>query len=110
MADEKREHHKVHHVVVSKTERPGHTTIGVVIDGAFVPIAQHVDGLVEAAKQRWNELGPIVPETDTGSSVAELQNRVAELERSHQALEAKVKAGAKPAGGGRSTAKPDADK
>lgn len=34
-------------VYASDLERDGHVTIGVMLDGAFVPIAQHKTGLLD---------------------------------------------------------------
>lgn len=95
MADEQKHRHNDLPIVVSLDERPGHHTFGVVYEGAFVPIAQHVDGLVEGMKQRWSELGGVTADSPERSSVGNLEDRVAELER--QLLEVTAKPAAKPA-------------
>jgi hypothetical protein len=81
-------------VVASKLERAGHHTIGVIIDGAFVPIAQHVDGLVEAMKTRWSALGGTQVDSFVETAVTGLETRLASLEQAHALLEAKVNAAA----------------
>lgn len=90
MAAEQHNRHTDLPVVVKLDEREGHHTYGVVHDGAFVPIAQHVDGIVEQAKQRWSEAGGVVAESDGSRSVGNLEDRVAELERQLLELQAKV--------------------
>jgi hypothetical protein len=94
MPDEQTHRHRDLPIVVKLDERPGHHTYGVVDEGAFVPIAQHVSGLVEGMKQRWSELGGVTAESDERSSVGNLEDRVAELER--QVLELSAKPEPKP--------------
>lgn len=78
-------------VVVKLDEREGHHTFGVILDGAFVPIAQQLDGHVDGMKARWSELGGVVAESPETSSVGTLEDKVAELERKVLELEAKQK-------------------
>jgi len=83
-------------VVASQLEREGHTTIGVILDGAFVPIAQHANGLVERMVSRWSGLGGTKVASFVESAVSGLETRLAELEQSHALLAAKVSASAPP--------------
>jgi hypothetical protein len=78
-------------VVADTLEHPENLTIGVIVDGAFVPIAQHNFGAVEQMKTRWNDLGGVHVEGGDTAALAEHENRLAELERKHLALEAQVK-------------------
>lgn len=91
MADEQTHRHVDLPVVLKLDERPGHHTFGVILDGAFVPIAQHVDGHVEGMKARWSELGGVVADSPERSSVGTLEDKVAELERQVLELTAKPK-------------------
>jgi len=68
-------------VVADTEERDEHLTIGVIIDGAFVPIAQQPLGLIEAMKTRWNGLGGTKVESHADAAVQQLEDRVATLER-----------------------------
>lgn len=87
MADEQPRNHrspgrfKALHVVADTVERDEHLTIGVLIDGAFIPIAQHPLGYVESQKQRWNEIGGSHVDDAVGSSTQHLEDRLAKLER-----------------------------
>jgi hypothetical protein len=83
-------------VVADYEERPEHVTIGVIIDGAFVPIAQQSAGLVEAMKQRWNDLGGTQVKSHTESSASALEDRVAALERAALAAGKKLDKPATP--------------
>lgn len=83
-------------VVADELERPEHLTIGVIFDGAFVPIAQQPLGLIEQMKTRWNNLGGIQVDSGTETRVKELEDRLAAVERAQLAAAAKPKAQAKP--------------
>lgn len=68
-------------VVADELERDEHLTIGVIVDGAFVPIAQHPLGSIEQMKARWNELGGTKVNAVSGTALQGLENRLANLER-----------------------------
>ncbi|HEY4441647.1 MAG TPA: hypothetical protein VGN14_14405 [Candidatus Elarobacter sp.] len=68
-------------VVVDYDEHPERVTVGVLVDGAFVPIAQHDKGAVEQMKTRWSELGGTAVEDDETVRSGALEQRVAALER-----------------------------
>jgi hypothetical protein len=68
-------------VVADTEEYPGHLVIGVLVDGALVPIATQPLGLVDAIKTRWSDLGGAHAEPTDSAATASLEQRVATLER-----------------------------
>jgi hypothetical protein len=83
-------------VVADLLERDEHLTIGVIYEGAFVPIAVQPLGFIEQFKTRWNGLGGIAVDSQTEARVQVLEDRIAGLERDVIAAAAAAKAAAKP--------------
>lgn len=91
-------------VILLEGEREGHHTFGVIYDGAFVPIAQHKSGHVQAAIARFEELELPIAKSPADLRADELEEKVAELtayvgrvEKSQAKLREELTAPAKPA-------------
>lgn len=79
-------------VVADDTEREGHLTIGVLVDGVFVPIAQHKTGHVAQAVAAQADLPAPVVESEHGKQIAELTAGLESATAEHVALTKQVAA------------------
>lgn len=73
--------YKALHVVADTVERDEHLTLGVLVDGAFIPIAQHPLGYVNSQIDRWSNLGGTLVDSQVEQMSSALETRLANLER-----------------------------